>query len=406
MKPICLLSVIISFLFSCNPGPQKEVPPAPEDPLEFAYLRVKESLSLVSPRPENIPRTLEKGKLKTVKTSNWVSGFYPGLLWYIYDYSNEPEYLKLAKKWTGFLEAEKYNDHTHDTGFIINCSYGNGLRLMPLANPREIESYKKVIVLAAKALSSRFNPKVGLLKSWDWNEKWQYPVIIDNMMNLELLFNATRISGDSSFYHIAVTHAKTTIKTHFRPDGSSYHVVDFDPLTGEVNEKVTHQGAFDESAWARGQAWGLYGFTVCYRETRDSVYLQKANEIAKFILSHPHLPEDMIPYWDFDAKDIPNTLRDVSAAAILASAFMELGTFNETEVDHIIPALKILKSLSSPAYRAPLGSDHPFLLLHSVGSKPGNSEVDVPLIYADYYYLEALIRKRNTLGDFDYMDYQ
>ncbi len=333
------------------------------------------------------PRTFEDGKLKLVNSKDWTSGFFPGILWYLYDYTKEKKWLTQAQAFTAKLTDEQYNKTTHDLGFIIYCSFGNGYRLT--GN----EAYKKVIIQAARSLSTRFNAKTGVIRSWDHNkDKWKYPVIIDNMMNLELLFNATKLTGDSSFYKIAVSHANHTILNHFRPNYSSYHVVDYDPETGKVIQKNTAQGYSDESAWARGQAWGLYGFTMCYRETGDKRYLAQAQNIAKFIFNNPNLPKDLIPYWDYDDPAIPNTPRDVSAAAIMASALYELATYS-TNNNFKEKANIILANLSEH-YKAPLNTNGDFILLHSTGHKPAKSEIDVPITYADYYYLEALLRSR------------
>ncbi|MBD0279175.1 MAG: glycoside hydrolase family 88 protein, partial [Flavisolibacter sp.] len=258
-------------------------------------------------KPELVsPRTLENGNLKLVASGDWTSGFFPGELWLLYEYTGKNEWKTQAQAFTANIEKEKWNGGTHDMGFKIYCSFGNGYRLTKDAH------YKDVIIQSAKTLSTRFNTTTGVIKSWDNRKEWGYPVIIDNMMNLELLFAATRLTGDSSFYKIAVSHANNTIKNHFRPDNSSYHVVDYDTLTGKIVKKSTHQGYADESAWARGQAWGLYGFTMCYRETRINAYLQQAERIASFILNHPNMPKDWVPYWDFNAPNIPNELRDVS----------------------------------------------------------------------------------------------
>ncbi len=249
------------------------------------------------------------------------------------------------------------------------------------------------VIEAARTLSLRFNKTAGVTKSWSSNKKWQYPVIIDNMMNLELLFAATRFSNDSSFYRIAVAHANTTMKNHFRADHSSYHVIDYDSTTGNVLKRNTAQGFADESAWARGQAWGLYGYTMCYRETKDPAYLQQADWIANFILDHPNLPKDKIPYWDYNAPGNGEQPRDASAAAITASALYELSTFSHNKKKYKKAADMILKNLTNH-YRPALNSAHGFILQHSTGHKPANSEVDVPIIYADYYYLEALLRSK------------
>lgn len=333
------------------------------------------------------PRTVDaQGNLVLIPSRDWVSGFFPGELWYLFEYTHDAKWQEAAKDFTAKIEPEQYNGDSHDVGFKVYTSIGNAYRLTN--NPH----YKDAIVNAAKTLSTRFNPVVGCIKSWDGEKKWPFPVIIDNMMNLELMFEATRLSGDSSFYKIAVTHANTTLKNHFRPDYSSYHVVDYDPATGEVRHRQTAQGFADESAWARGQAWGLYGFTMCYRETKDKRYLAQADHIAQFILNNPTLPADKVPYWDFNALGIPNEPRDASAAAVMASALYELSTYSTNGKVYKTTADKIVNSLASN-YTAKPGESQGFILLHSTGHKPAKSEIDVPISYADYYYLEALIRQ-------------
>ncbi|WP_207532298.1 glycoside hydrolase family 88 protein [Desertivirga arenae] len=333
------------------------------------------------------PRTFEDAKLKLVVSKDWTSGFFPGILWYLYDYTKSPKWLDEAKRFTANIEKEQFNKGTHDLGFMIYCSVGNAYRLT------KDERYKPIIIQAAKSLSSRFNPQTGVIRSWDHHQDiWQYPVIIDNMMNLELLFDATKFSGDSSFYKIAVTHANTTMKNHFRPDYSSYHVIDYNPQTGGVNKKMTHQGYADESAWARGQAWGLYGYTLCYRETKDKRYLEQAKHIASFILNNPSMPKDLVPYWDYNDPEIPNTSRDASAAAITASALYELSGYANDKT-YRAKANAILSSLSKN-YHSPKNQNGGFILIHSTGHRPAKSEIDVPLTYADYYYLEALLRSK------------
>ena len=335
------------------------------------------------------PRTLSaSGDLLLVASKDWCSGFFPGELWYLYNYTNDKKWLEEAKAYTANIEQEKTNGGTHDMGFKVYCSVGNAYRITK--DPH----YKDVIIEAAKTLSTRFNPKVGCIKSWDGRPQWPFPVIIDNMMNLELLFKATKFSGDSSFYKIAVSHANTTMKNHFRADYSSYHVVSYDSETGAVLKKVTHQGYADESAWARGQAWALYGFTMCYRETRNKAYLQQAENVAKYILNNPNMPADLVPYWDFNAPAIPNEPRDASAAAVMASALYELSTYSAHGKLYRNKANSMIKSLTDHYTAAP-GTNKGFILLHSTGSKPSNSEVDVPLSYADYYYLEALMRQKH-----------
>ncbi len=340
---------------------------------------------------DRLPKTYyaPTDKLETSDAGWWTSGFYPGTLFYLYEFSHDTALLREAKDRLRLLEKEQYNKGTHDLGFMMYCSYGNGLRLL------DRPEYKDILLNSARSLSTRFNPKVGCIRSWD-SKPWKYPVIIDNMMNLELLFWATKTSGDSSFYRIAVTHANTTLRNHFRPDFSSYHVVDYDTATGGVLAKKTAQGYSDSSAWARGQSWGLYGYTVMYRSTRDLQYLEQAEHIAQFILHHPNLPADKIPFWDYNAPGIPNALRDASAAAVLASGLIELAHYVEPAKgkEYLDVAEQIIVNLSSNNYKATVGSNGGFLLRHSVGSLPAKSEVDVPLTYADYYFVEAMLRYR------------
>lgn len=340
-----------------------------------------------------LPRSIyPDGTLWTNTSDWWTSGFFPGSLWYLYEYSRDPVVKAIAITRTAGIESEKVNDLDHDIGFKMYCSFGNGLRITGDT------SYIPVLMTSAQSLTRRFDPKIGCIRSWGSKEDKENPylVIIDNMMNLELLFWATRQSGDSSYFRIAVTHADTTLANHFRDDGSSYHVLEYDPQSGEVLEKRTAQGYNDESAWARGQAWGLYGYTMAYRETGYKRYLDQAEKIADFVLAHPNLPEDKIPYWDFNAPDIPNALRDASAGAIIASALLELSSLTEGGKSgrYAASAEEMLVGLSRAPYRSNMRENHNFLLMHSVGNIPGKSEIDVPLSYADYYYIEGLMRYR------------
>ena len=333
------------------------------------------------------PRSIKEGKYRLEHPTDWTSGFYPGSMWLAYELTGDEALAKEARKYTDRLQDMQYYTGNHDLGFMMFCSYGQGIRLKP--EPTD----SLILIHSSESLCSRFRPEVGLIRSWDFGD-WSYPVIIDNMMNLELLFEATALSGDSTFYNIAVKHADTTMAHHFRPDNSCYHVVDYDPETGEVRKRQTAQGYADESSWARGQAWALYGYTTCYRYTKDKKYLDQAQKVYNFIFNNKNLPEDLVPYWDYDAPNIPNEPRDASAAACTASALYELdgylpgNHYKET-------ADKIMESLGSPAYRAEVGTNGNFILMHSVGSIPHGQEIDVPLNYADYYFLEGLMRKRD-----------
>jgi len=352
--------------------------------------------------PGRLPKTwyANAQRLETSDAGWWTSGFYSGTLFYLYEFSHDTALLDEAQNRLKLLEPEQFNKSTHDLGFMMYCSFGNGLRL--LDSPR----YKDILLNSARSLSTRFNPIVGCIKSWD-SKPWHFPVIIDNMMNLELLLWATQVTGDTSFAHIAVTHANTTMRNHFRPDYSSYHVVDYDSVTGAIIAKKTAQGYADSSAWARGQSWGLYGYTVVYRFTHDPRYLEQARHIAHFILTNPNLPADKIPYWDYNAPGIPpanagggaraamgGPLRDASAAAIMASALIELSKYVAPKEGrgYLDVAEEIIVNLSSNTYKAVVGSNGGFILKHSVGNLPGHSEIDVPLTYADYYYIEAMLR--------------
>lgn len=338
--------------------------------------------SLAFPRsaslnPEQIHKVLPK---------DWTSGFFPGNLWMIYKLTNENKYKEAAINWTAFMEQEKYNGATHDMGFKIFCSYGNGYKIT------KNYQYKDIIIKSAQTLSTRFNETVGCIRSWDFNKKvWDFPVIIDNMMNLELLFEATKISGDSIYHNIAVSHANTTLKNHFRENGSTNHVVDYNPLNGKVRMKVTHQGYSDSSSWARGQAWAIYGYTMSYRYTKDKKYLQQAEKTANFYLNHKNLPEDGIPFWDFDAPQIPNEPKDVSAATVISSAFIELYQYTNN-AKYLSYSNKIAKILKSNKYLLNPKINIPFILDHSTGNWPKNDEIDEPIVYGDYYFLETLLR--------------
>jgi len=338
--------------------------------------------------PYNNPRSIEPdGSVRLAHKRDWTCGFFPGTLWYMYELTGEKWLKNEATRFTEALDSVQNFKYTHDVGFMLYCSYGNGLRLT--GN----EKYQEVLINGAESLSSRFNPQVGCLRSWDFGD-WQFPVIIDNMMNLELMMWASKTSKNTKYKNIAVSHANTTMENHFRSDYSSYHVVSYDTLTGKAIQHQTFQGYADNSSWARGQAWGVYGYTMMYRTTGNPKYLNQAKDIAHLIMNHPRLPKDKVPYWDYDAPEADFICRDASAAAITACALFELSTYEKEGSKYFSFAEDILKSLSSDDYLAKVGDNANFLLMHSVGSLPNNSEVDVPINYADYYYLEAMIKYR------------
>jgi unsaturated chondroitin disaccharide hydrolase len=385
MKITCLLFLLCPSLSGWTQRPHKAA-------YEKSFtLAVQQYITLDQFVPDSLmPRSIyPDGTLRMEKSGWWTSGFFPGSLWYLYEYSKNTQIKNAALRRTHSIEKEKWNDYDHDIGFKFTCSYGNAFRLT------KDSTCIPVMVTAAQTLVGRYTPHIGLIRSWGKpTDTSEYTVIIDNMMNLELLFSATRFTGDSSYFRIAVSHADKTLRNHYRPDGSSYHVVNYNYADGTIKNKKTAQGYSDASAWARGQTWGLYGFIVCYRYTGNKNYLRQAQNIARFILTHPHMPADKIPYWDFDAPDIPDAPRDASAACIAASALLELSGYVNAQDRkfYVSNAEKMLETLTSPAYRSMTGTNKNFLIQHGVGHLPAKSEVDVPLTYADYYYLEALKR--------------
>jgi hypothetical protein len=355
-------------------------------------------------RNDALPRTFDKGRLQTIRFDHWVSGFFPGVLWMLYENSRDERLRQYAELFTARVEPAKKMTNTHDLGFMLYCSFGQGYRLTGNKH------YLDVIDEGTQSLLTRWNDKLGVIKSWDGNKQWQYPVIIDNMMNLEMLCFMTRETGDMRYERIAERHANTTMKNHFRDDFSTFHVVSYDTITGQPHARNTHQGYADGSAWARGQAWGLYGYTMMYRETLNPRYLRQAQEIGKFLMHHPRLPKDKVPYWDYDApgteKENGKCLRDASAAAIMASALIELSQLDPTELapQWLALAQQQLRTLSSPTYLAGEGEQGGFIIKHGVGHHPAGAEIDVPLTYADYYYVEALMRMKQLLAQPTGMD--
>ena len=322
---------------------------------------------------------------------DWTEGFFPGTCWYLYEYTKENKWKECAQELMTIYRSHSEKKGTHDLGFVFQPSYGKGFKLTG------DKDYKACLIEASNVLVKRFYPAAGCIKSWDEDKDWQKahgwtcPVIIDNMINLEMLFETSLLTGDSIYAKVAMAHANATMKNHYRPDMSCCHVVDYDTVSGKVISKVTAQGYSNSSSWARGQAWGLYGFTMCYRYTKNVNYLNQSKKIASFILKNKNLPADKIPYWDFSSPDIPKTYRDASAAAIIASALIELDEY-APEMNYLKIAKEMMNNLSSSKYLAVKNGNKNFLLMHNVGSIPHMLEVDVPINYSDYYYVEALMR--------------
>lgn len=363
----------------------------PDEPLNNMQQRIlgalKESKELKN------PRSMENGQARFVSPTSWTSGFFPGILWQLHRYSQNDSLLSYAQGYTAKLEPVKKVRDNHDLGFMLYNSFGIGFDIT------QNDEYKKILLEGAQSLASRYNDSIGSIKSWDRPGKWQFPVIIDNMMNLEYLFWATKATGDSAYYDMAYQHALTTYEHHFREDYSTYHVVDYDTVTYEPIWKGTHQGYSDESDWARGQAWGLYGFTMAYRETRDTRFLERAKQIETFLFGHSNMPDDLVPYWDLSVPNVPDAPRDASAAAVIASALIELSEYVETDTTqkYLANAKTILINLEkSYRFRSEDKSNY-FYLNNSVGNMNKDSEVDVPIIYADYYFVEALLRLKKKI---------
>lgn len=391
MNKVSFFALVLGFALlaqSCKSGinsTTKSTSATAENLLETRYKMLLDYPvdSMSMPRSMNI----KTNEIKKVPSRDWTSGFFAGNLWQLYRLTGNEAYKKQAEKWTPFSKKESVNRNSHDVGFKVYCSYGEALKV---ANKQE---YKDVIIKGAETLCTRFDAKVGAIRSWDFNKEiWDYPVIIDNMMNLELLFEATKLSGNKKYQDIAIQHANTTLKNQFREDNSCYHVIDYNPATGAVRKKTTLQGYNDDSVWARGQGWAVYGFTMSYRYTKDPAYLKQAEATAKFFMNDKNLPEDGIPYWDFRDPAIPNSARDVSAATVMASALYELYGYTKNK-SYLAFAEKIIASLHSDKYILDPKINAPFIFDHSTGNWPKHDEIDEPIIYADYYFLEALLRK-------------
>ncbi|MDO7135734.1 glycoside hydrolase family 88 protein [Algibacter lectus] len=358
--------------------------------LAYCVEQTANALKLV-PAEGDIPRNIapDSKEWRYVDYKDWTSGFWPGELWYLYEFNNEQAWEASADKFTEYLRPLSVTPALdHDLGFQVYNSFGNGYRLTK--NP----DYKDVILKTADTLATLFNPNVGTILSWPRdvpNMEWpQHNTIMDNMINLELLFWASKNGDNKALYDMAVSHADVTMENHFRPDYTSYHVVVYDKDTGEKIKGVTHQGYSDSSMWARGQSWAIYGYTMVYRETKDPKYLDFAQKVTQVYLDR--LPEDLIPYWDFDAPDIPNTTRDASAAAVVASALLELSTLTKDEnlaKEYRNKGEGMLVELSKNYQSKDVNTA---CLLHSTGHAPAGSEIDYSIVYADYYYVEALLR--------------
>lgn len=415
------ISLMVTLLFTCalgNTRAQETEKAFIKENMEFAARQCKLMLKTPAQGKEGkgvMPHSMRKdGTASKGSVYLWTAGFFPGTLWYLSDYNGDKALQDSALVYTRKMEPVKTFTDNHDIGFMMYCSYGNANRFAPQ------KSYNDILIESARSLCTRYSPVTGTIKSWNswrsWNDGtvFKYPVIIDNMMNLELLFAASRMSGDDSFKKVAVSHAEKTMKNQMRKDGSFYHITMYNPETGKFIKGETSQGYSDNSAWSRGQGWAIYGFTVVYRETKDPRFLATAQKAADYYINHPNLPSDKVAWWDFNAFQegfvpgprsnagkITTNYRDASAAALVASALFELSGYTKGKKAQIYfeTAKQIVHSLGGPNYRAKEGENANFILMHSTGAIPQNSEIDVPLTYADYYFVEALHRYNKILNN-------
>ncbi|CAH8281520.1 unsaturated chondroitin disaccharide hydrolase [Mariniflexile fucanivorans] len=387
-KIICVVFLTATLFASCANEKKKTPKTDVEIVLDQSTTKLKKALKHLKSY-DSLPRNIPNGKKhwKLVGVKDWCSGFWPGVLWYGYEHSGNDSIKIAAEKFTEAVKPIAYSSaEDHDIGFQIYCSFGNGYRLT--GN----ESYKEVMLAAADTLATLYNPIVGAIQSWpSKTEIYPHNTIIDNMMNLELLFWAAKNGENKDLYNIAESHANITMKYIVRPDSAVYHLGEFNDKTGEFIKGHTHQGYADESMWARGQTWGIYGFALAYRETGRDDFLNTSIKLADHFLNR--LPEDGIPYWDFDDPKIPNAPKDASAAAVAACGMLELANVLKDEklkTKYTNAAKKFVKILSTEKYLS--GKTNDALLLHSTGHHPKGTEIDVPIIYADYYFMEALTR--------------
>ena len=383
MKPLCLAAGLLLAAACARPASLAD------EALDYCVKKVTGVQERLGADYGESPRNIAPGdcrwNLTPVCQENWTMGFWPGILWYAYEASGDAALETAARGYTEALDfIARQPAYDHDIGFIMFPSFGNGFRLT--GDP----AYKEAVLATAERLAALFNPAVGTILSWprEVPNFGGHNTIMDNMLNLETLFWAAENGGDPAWKDIAVMHADTTMRYNFRPDGTSYHVAVYDAETGAYQYSCTHQGYADDSMWARGQAWGIYGYTMVYRFTREPRFLEFAQKIADVYLAR--LPEDKVPYWDFCDPEIPNASKDASAAAVVASALLELSTY--TDGKYRADAEAMLRSLYEN-YRAPEGCDS--FLLHSTGHHPAGKEIDYSIVYADYYFIEALLRLKN-----------
>lgn len=334
-------------------------------------------------RPGRFPTVAPPGeRWHTSGTNGWLAGFFPGQLWMAYELTGKRSWARRADARQEPLTVRADDTSTHDLGFLLQTSFGRQAALTGRDRPRAVTRR------AAAALAARWVPRVGATRSWNGPDG-QVTVIVDNLVNLELLFAASRSGGRPEWHQMAVQHALTTAAHHLRPDGSTTHVVRFDETSGRPVWKGTVQGRHDESTWARGQSWAVHGFTTAYRESGDPRLLDAARRTADFVLGH--VPRDGVPYWDYDAPSGGDRTRDTTAAAVLASGLLELARLDPDaarRAAYAAQGLRTLRSLAGPRYLAK-GTRSPALLRHGHHSP---TYPDSGVTYGDHYLVEALLR--------------
>ena len=385
LKPLILINAVLVLTSNCcdnsvSPSTDKVTI---QDAINYSLVKLSNSISEIP--INNYPiRTKGVGEWELTSPAEWTSGFFAGCLWNAYQLSNDTSWIPDAKNFTEGLEEQKFNTGTHDLGFMILNSFGNGYKIL------NDDEYKGVVLQAANSLATRYNPIVGCIQSWNG----EFQVIIDNMMNLELLFWASKNGGGGDLYNMAVSHSNKTIENHVREDGSSFHVVVYNEQTGEVIEKRTAQGYSANSTWARGQAWGIYGFTMCYRETQDINFLNAAVKMADYFIDH--LPADFVPYWDFNLPiDHDKKYKDASAAAIALSGLLEMSNYVADGSKYSEAANKIINSLLNNYLS--IGTNSSGIILHCAYNVNSTNpyDWDASVIWGDYYFLEGLKRFSN-----------
>ena len=362
----------------------------------FQFAAVQLSNTVVQMGNTNTyPRsTLSNGSWSTVNNSDWTCGFFPGSLWYLYEQTGDPHFETWAQEWTAGIATQQFNTGTDDVGFMFNTSFGNGYRITSNS------TYKSVLLQAAHSLTNRFNAIVGCLADDLLLTPPEFQVIMDTTMNTELLYHAADINGDTTLSAKAMSHAERAMTNQIRPDNSTFHLVLYSTVNGALLYQGTRAGYSATSTWARAHAWSIYGLTMAYGETGYLPFLDAAGRVADFYLTNA--PSDYVPYWDFDAPNLPNAPRDSSTAAITLSALVQLSQLATNMQDSATfwtGAHNILESLGSTNYLA-RGTTSSGILLHGTGNPPQiyDPEVNVSLIYGDYYFVEALRRYAEFYG--------